>query len=64
MLLVSGGATLRFENPDQVLDLRPGDHLLIPAGRRHRVERTEDPTIWLCVFLPDVGPGTASSNGE
>lgn len=48
--LLSGGATLEFE--DQRLELRPGDHLLIPAHRKHRVAWT-DPTlttVWLAVF--------------
>jgi cupin 2 domain-containing protein len=32
--------------------MKPGDHLNIPAQRRHRVEWTtpEEPTIWLAVF--------------
>ena len=50
VLLVSGSATLVFEGGEP-LQLSPGDYLDIPAGRRHRVERT-DPlreTIWLAV---------------
>lgn len=48
VVLLMGSACLRFEDePDQVL--RPGDHLLIPAHRRHRVEWTDpaQPTVWL-----------------
>ena len=32
--------------------LGPGDHVLIPAGARHRVERTsaEPPAVWLAVY--------------
>ena len=49
--VLAGAATLRFADEPAPRDLRAGDHLLIPARRRHRVERTEDPTIWLAVHL-------------
>lgn len=51
VLLVSGGATLRFEGCSEPLVLGPGDHVLIPAGSRHRVERTDSgkKTVWLAV---------------
>lgn len=53
VLLVSGGATLRFDDGSACLILLPGDHVLIPAGRRHRVERTDtgQKTIWLAVHF-------------
>lgn len=50
ILLVSGSATLGFDG-GRVVDLKPGDYLLIPRRCRHRVERT-DPgreTVWLAV---------------
>ena len=55
VVLLSGGATLRFENEATPLVLRPGDHLLIPAHRRHRVEwtDTEQPTVWLALHYRD-----------
>ena len=37
VLLVSGGARLRFVDEEQAIELRPGDYLNIPAHRRHRV---------------------------
>lgn len=51
VLLVSGGATLRFEGISDPLVLEPGDHVMIPAGSRHRVERTDSgqKTVWLAV---------------
>jgi len=51
VLLVSGSAILEFE--DQKVGLNPGDHLLIPAHRRHRVESTSptERTVWVAVFL-------------
>jgi cupin 2 domain-containing protein len=51
VLLLEGSATLNFESGTSV-DLRAGDTLNIPAGQRHRVEKT-DPngrTVWLTVF--------------
>jgi cupin 2 domain-containing protein len=50
LVLLMGSACLRFEDePDRVL--RPGNHLIIPAHRRHRVEWTDPtrPTIWLAL---------------
>ena len=48
--VVRGAARLRFE--DRTVEMRPGDHLTIPAHRRHRVEWTtpDEPTVWLAVF--------------
>ncbi len=53
VLLVRGGAGLEFEGDDAVVELKPGDHLLIPAHRRHRVAWTSESgdTIWLAVHL-------------
>ena len=50
VLLVAGRAGLTLEG-DPPLTLSPGDHLLIPAHRRHRVDFTETPTVWLAVHL-------------
>jgi cupin 2 domain-containing protein len=49
--LVSGSAWLRFEDEPAPRELEPGDWLLIPAHRRHRVERTDarEPTVWLAL---------------
>lgn len=51
VLLLEGSATLGFDD-GSTKDLTPGDFVNIPAGRRHRVEKT-DPngrTVWLAVF--------------
>lgn len=50
VLLVHGAARLRFEG-EPAFDLRPGDHVIIPAHARHRVEWTdpEQQTVWLAV---------------
>jgi cupin 2 domain-containing protein len=53
--LLSGGAGLRFEDEAKPRVLRPGDCLLIPAHRRHRVEWTDPgtPTVWLALHYQD-----------
>ena len=50
VLLVSGSAVLAVD--DRTVELNPGDHLLIPAHQRHRIESTSETekTIWLAVF--------------
>jgi cupin 2 domain-containing protein len=50
VLLLSGSAVLEFEN--RTVEMNPGDHVLISAHQRHRVESTSqtEKTIWLAVF--------------
>lgn len=50
VVLLSGSATLLFEG-EPARELRPGDHVFIPAHRRHRVERTDatNKTVWLAL---------------
>jgi cupin 2 domain-containing protein len=52
VVVLSGAGRLRFDDGAEV-DLRPGDALLLPAGRRHRVEWTApaEPTVWLAVHF-------------
>ena len=53
VVLLSGSAGLRFAGESEMVVLKPGDHLLIPAHRRHRVEWT-DPrkkTVWLALHF-------------
>lgn len=51
VLLVDGSAELDVDG--QLITLAPGDHLLIPAGQKHRVTRTDPgmPTVWLAIHL-------------
>ena len=51
VLLISGSAVLTVGG--ERVELNPGDHLLIPAHQRHRVESTSatEKTIWLVVFF-------------
>lgn len=51
VMLISGAAQLLFEDEDIPLDLKPGDAIVIPARRKHRVEWTtpDEPSVWLAV---------------
>ncbi|MGC1272717.1 MAG: cupin domain-containing protein [Planctomycetaceae bacterium] len=51
VVLLSGSAALRFDDPGETIELAPGDWLFIPAHRRHRVERTatDAPSVWLAL---------------
>jgi cupin 2 domain-containing protein len=56
VLLVRGSAGLRIEGEEEILTLRPGDHLLLPARMRHRVEWTDSATATVWLALHFVGP--------
>jgi cupin 2 domain-containing protein len=51
--LLSGSAGLLFEGESRVQVMRPGDCVLIPARRRHRVEWTDpdQETVWLALHF-------------
>lgn len=53
VLVVQGAARLQWDDGSLVA-LRAGDHLLIPAHRRHRVDWTDpaQPTVWVAVHFP------------
>jgi cupin 2 domain-containing protein len=53
VVLLSGSAGLHLHGEPAPRRLAPGDHLLIPAHLRHRVEWTDPdgPTVWLAVHL-------------
>jgi len=50
VLLLEGSAQLQLDG--KTVDLASGDYLNIPAGMRHRVEKTAENTrtVWLAVF--------------
>ena len=54
VVVLQGEGVLEFAQGETVV-LKPGDSLLIPAHRRHRVQATaaEEPTVWLAVFFAD-----------
>jgi cupin 2 domain-containing protein len=51
VLLLAGAAILAFEDDSEPIRLEAGDHVLIPAHARHRVEWSDPdrPTVWLAV---------------
>ena len=51
VVLIQGEAILEYENGEK-LRLSTGDHVLLPARRRHRVAYTsaQPPCIWIAVF--------------
>jgi cupin 2 domain-containing protein len=55
VVLLSGAATLEFEGNPHPHPMKPGDHVLIEAHRRHRVAWTSDtePSVWLAVHYSD-----------
>jgi cupin 2 domain-containing protein len=60
VVLLQGDAELGFADGSR-MPLAPGEHVLIAAGLRHRVERTstDPPCIWLAVHARGLGaPGT------
>lgn len=52
VLVLQGQASLEYADGRRVA-LAQGDHLLIPAGTRHRVAKTSrsPPVLWLAVFF-------------
>ena len=50
VMLAQGSAELEFDSGEH-LTLTPGDWLLIPAGRRHRVAATGPDTVWLAIHI-------------
>ncbi len=52
VVVLKGEAKLLIEGAKEPVHLQVGDHLLIPAHQRHRVEWTslDELTIWLAVF--------------
>jgi cupin 2 domain-containing protein len=58
VVVLRGRARLRIEGEAGDRALAPGDHLLLRAHVRHRVEWTSphEPTVWLALFHPPA-PG-------
>lgn len=51
VLLLRGSAGLSIEGEKEIRILKPGDHILLPAHVKHRVEWTgpEEDTVWLAL---------------
>lgn len=56
VVLLQGAARLRFE--DDLIEMKPGSYIDIPAHRRHRVEWTSPdvPTVWLAIHYGEKLP--------
>ena len=50
VIVVRGKATLEFEW-GEVVRMNEGDHVTIPRHVRHRVQQTDEKTIWLAVRI-------------
>lgn len=59
VMIIEGEAHLQVEGQENPLRLKVGDHVWLPAGRRHRVvyTRQQPPTIWLAVHR-GMSPGS------
>lgn len=55
VVLLRGSAGLLFEGETEIHAMGPGDYLLIPSHRRHRVEWTDpaEETIWLALHYTE-----------
>ena len=53
VLVVQGGATVRFEDESESRSLTAGDYLYIAPHRRHQVQHTQTypPTVWLAIHM-------------
>ncbi len=49
VLLIEGEAELNFKE-DGIVNLKKGDWLIIEPHKLHRVEKTSNDAIWLCIF--------------
>ncbi|WP_370280741.1 cupin domain-containing protein [Pontibacterium sp.] len=56
VMVVQGEAKLLLEQGEQLLHMKPGDHVMLPAHCRHRVEWTPEDktTIWLALHLGET----------
>ena len=52
VILLDGSAGLLFEEEEELIVMKPGDYVNIPAHARHRVEWTDasKETVWMAVF--------------
>ena len=55
-VLLKGSAGVLIEGETQVVTLKPGDYLHLPAHQRHRVEWThpDTQTVWLALHYQSI----------
>lgn len=54
VLLARGEASMTVAG--EAVELSAGDHLFLPAGTPHRVERTSEGALWLAIHLHPSNP--------
>ncbi len=55
VVVLAGSADLRFADEAESRRLAAGDAVLIAPHRRHRVDWTDSPTVWLAIhFGPEL----------
>jgi len=56
IILLSGSAKLLFEGSEEIIELKPGDYLNIPAHKKHRVEWTsqDTDTVWIALHYSNI----------
>ena len=50
VIVLRGAATLEFEG-GHLVEMKEGDHFVIPSHVKHRVRRTSAQTVWLAVHV-------------
>ncbi len=52
VIIMQGHAKLRFEEKNELVEMKEGDYINIPAHVKHRVEwtRPDEETIWFALF--------------
>ncbi len=55
VVVLKGEAKLLFAGDEVPHHMKPGDHVTIPAHKKHRVQSTssEQQTVWLAVFFDE-----------
>ena len=55
VVVLKGNASIQYDDESSPIEFGPGDHVTIPAHRKHRIIRTssDEPTVWLAVFYRD-----------
>ncbi len=51
VIVLNGSSQIKFDD-GEIVEMKKGDWLFIPAHKKHRVEETdsEQPTVWLAIF--------------
>lgn len=66
VVVLKGEAKLLFEDDKQSKCMKPGDHIFIPAHKKHRIEWTtpEEPTVWLALFFDETVSRKGPADGR